>query len=65
MLTLLGETQLLQQHVEPIAGQPAAGCRGFGGHLCYLGGLTGIQQEEQTAGLIKAGDVPFQTFHHH
>jgi len=64
VLTLLGETKLLQQHVEPIVGQPAAGQRGFRGHLGYLGSLTGIQPEEQTAGLIKTGDVPFQTFHH-
>lgn len=64
-LTLLGETELLQQHVEPIAGQPAAGQHGVRGHLGYLGSLTGIQPQEQTPGLIKGGDVPFQTFHHH
>ncbi|TNN70536.1 hypothetical protein EYF80_019271 [Liparis tanakae] len=64
VLTLLGETQLLQQHVEPVVGQPAAGQRGFRGHLGYLGRLTGIQPEEQTAGLVKTGDVPLQTFHH-
>lgn len=65
MLTLLRETKLLQQHVEPIAGQPVAGYHGVRGHLGCLGSLTGIQPEELTAGLIKTGDVPFQTFHHH
>lgn len=65
MLTLLRETQLLQQHVEPIAGQPIAGQHGVRGHLSYPSSLRGIQPQEQTAGLIKIQDVPLQTFHHH
>lgn len=65
MLTLLREPKLLQQHVEPVAGQPAAAEHGVRGHLGYLGSLTRIQPEKQTAGLVQTGDVPFQTFHHH
>lgn len=65
MLTLLRETELLQQHVEPIIGWPAVGKHGVRGHLGYLDSLTRIQPKQQTTGLIKRGDVPFQTFYHH
>lgn len=65
MLTLLREAKMLQQHVEPVVGQPTAGKQEVRGHLYHLGSLTGIQPQQQATGIINTRDVPFQTFHHH
>lgn len=63
-LTLFRQPELLQQHVEPVVGQSCAGYHEVRVQCGNLYGLASIKPQEETAGLIKAGDVPFQPLHH-